>query len=158
MRQIELTDEDASALLIMLGYATGAAMKQDPDLAKSFLRLTNTVGKQYPNFRPYEIEAKAPEGEQKDRSILNLAVRKDLAILQRDNWRKIAEGLAKSATAMRIALSDIYRDGHTVRIQLTKAGALNHEVVGLLITAAGRDYGDMEAQSAYNKAKAEAGR
>jgi hypothetical protein len=121
----------------------------------------NNLTLQDAKARIKELESQVAEANRRyESSIKTLKLANDgwaETIGERDNWRKIAEGLAKSATAMRIALSDIYRDGHTVRIQLTKAGALNHEVVGLLITAAGRDYGDMEAQSAYNKAKAEAG-
>jgi len=65
------------------------------------------------------------------------------------DWEALAGELAKTATEMKKAMQDIYRDGHTVRIQLTNSGFLNHDTVGLIITAAGRNYGYREALARY---------
>lgn len=57
MRVITLTDDEFDNLLIMAGFATGAAMKQeDKRLANSFLRLVNSINRDNPNWAPYNIE------------------------------------------------------------------------------------------------------
>jgi hypothetical protein len=54
---IELSDRDFSTLLQCLGYAIGAAFKQQHDqVAKSFLQLANTINRDDPNWTPYIIE------------------------------------------------------------------------------------------------------
>ena len=56
--RIELTsDEYAASLLLALGYATGAALKDgDKRMANSFTRVTNAVCRNDPNFRPYKVQ------------------------------------------------------------------------------------------------------
>jgi hypothetical protein len=54
--QVNLTSEEYEGLLLLLGYATGAAMKEGGSkLACSFLRIANAVGRSSPNFIPYAI-------------------------------------------------------------------------------------------------------
>jgi hypothetical protein len=58
LHKFELNDEDHDLLLLMMGYATGAAAKMRQDgLANRFLGLANTIEKDNPNYRPYEIPA-----------------------------------------------------------------------------------------------------
>ena len=46
---------------LMLGYATGYASKEgDPMLFRMFLRLTNAVNRDNPDFTPYEVPAGQP--------------------------------------------------------------------------------------------------
>lgn len=55
--RIELTDDEYAMLLLALGYATGAALKDgDKRMANSFTRVTNAVCRNDPNFRPYKVE------------------------------------------------------------------------------------------------------
>jgi hypothetical protein len=57
----ELNEEEFDMLLILMGYAIGAALEADEKLGYSFVRLANTVCRDRPNFTPYEIpEAGAP--------------------------------------------------------------------------------------------------
>ena len=60
---IELTDDEYMQLLIMMGYATGAAMKQDRKLADNFLRLANAVNKNNPRWTRYEVPEVPAKGE-----------------------------------------------------------------------------------------------
>lgn len=56
---IELKDDDFNGLLFLLGYAAGAAMKQqDSQTQWSFMRLANTINEGNPDWRRYDI----PEG------------------------------------------------------------------------------------------------
>jgi len=50
-----LTRDEFEVLLLMMGYATGAAFKENPRLAHSFLELANRVNKDSPNWKPYQI-------------------------------------------------------------------------------------------------------
>lgn len=50
-----LSESDYDRLLIMMGYAVGAAIQQDRKLAHSFIELVNIVNKDNPNFIPYEL-------------------------------------------------------------------------------------------------------
>jgi hypothetical protein len=53
---ITLTPEEMDTLNVALGYATGAAFKDNnPKLARAFIALTNSVHKNNPNYVPYEI-------------------------------------------------------------------------------------------------------
>ena len=57
MKTITLTDEDFEILLLMCGYATGAAHQADDlKLGNSFLRLANEINKNNPKWTPYEID------------------------------------------------------------------------------------------------------
>lgn len=59
-----LSPNDYDLLLIMLGYAVGAAAeRKDRHVLRIFLRLTNEINKNNPNFRPYELP---PEGAEPD--------------------------------------------------------------------------------------------
>lgn len=56
-----LSRDDYDVLLIMLGYATGAASgRADKTLFRNFLRLTNEINKNNPDFRPYELPPEEP--------------------------------------------------------------------------------------------------
>ena len=63
---VALSAKEHELLLLMCGYATGAAMKDNQPLAYKFLALTNTLNKGNPNFIPYRIpdEFKTPEEKQ----------------------------------------------------------------------------------------------
>lgn len=51
-----LSRDDFETLLLMAGYAVGAAVKdRERRLAVRFLRLTNTINKDNPNYIPYEV-------------------------------------------------------------------------------------------------------
>ena len=52
---ISLTRDEFEALLIMCGYATAAAMKQDTKMGYAFLALVNTINRDNPKWIPYEI-------------------------------------------------------------------------------------------------------
>jgi hypothetical protein len=53
---IELDDDEFSQLILMSGYAWGAAMKaDDSELARLFLILANRINKNNPKWTPYEI-------------------------------------------------------------------------------------------------------
>lgn len=53
---IELTDDEFSQLLLMCGYAAGAAAKgEERLLAYSFIHLANRINQNNPNWTPYEI-------------------------------------------------------------------------------------------------------
>jgi len=54
--QIDLTDEEFTTLLFMLGYATGAAFSNgDRQLGRSFVRLANAINKDNSHHTPYEV-------------------------------------------------------------------------------------------------------
>jgi hypothetical protein len=57
--QIDLTDDEFTRLLILMGYATGAASASlDPSaplLIPHFLRLANAVNRNNPRWTPYVI-------------------------------------------------------------------------------------------------------
>lgn len=51
--RFELPDEDFASLMLMLGYATGAAYgKGDRELEILFIQLTLTIFKKNPNYGP----------------------------------------------------------------------------------------------------------
>ena len=53
---IDLTDDEFNKLLLLFGYATGAAMVRDQkSLAYGFLALANRINQNNPNWIPYEI-------------------------------------------------------------------------------------------------------
>lgn len=53
-----LSRDDYEILLIMLGFATGAAAKEgDRKLVQSFVRLTNEINKNNPHWTNYEVPA-----------------------------------------------------------------------------------------------------
>jgi hypothetical protein len=53
---LDMTRDDYDKLMLMLGYATGAAnMAGELTLFWSWLRLANELNNGNPNFRPYEI-------------------------------------------------------------------------------------------------------
>ena len=55
-KTITLTREQFDILLLMAGYASGAAMQaKDARMAWSFVHLTNVLNKDNPDFTPYEI-------------------------------------------------------------------------------------------------------
>jgi hypothetical protein len=61
---VQLTDDEYTTMILMCGYATGAAMKQgDKRLADSFILITNRLHEGNPNFRPYEVGEKNRESE-----------------------------------------------------------------------------------------------
>jgi hypothetical protein len=51
---LELPIADFELLLLMMGIAIGAAWDNKP-MARSFVRLTNRLNKDNPNFQPYKI-------------------------------------------------------------------------------------------------------
>ncbi len=53
---IDLSSEEFDMLLLALGYATGAAHKENEKrLMYSFVRLTNAVNRDNPNYIPYQV-------------------------------------------------------------------------------------------------------
>jgi hypothetical protein len=51
-----LTRDQYETLLVALGYAAGAAVaREEHKLFFAFLRLTNEINKNNPNYRPYEV-------------------------------------------------------------------------------------------------------
>ena len=66
MRTIELTRDEFATLLLMLGYATGAAFaKGERDLGYRFVALANQINKDNPNWTAYEIppDVQSPIGK-----------------------------------------------------------------------------------------------
>lgn len=58
---IELTDDEFDTLLLMCGYAAGAASNHDDRrLANGFLRIANAINRNNPQWIPYEIPEKEP--------------------------------------------------------------------------------------------------
>ena len=58
MKTITLTDDEFDQLLIVCGYAAGAAMNNREDrLAYSFIQLANRINEGNPNWTPYEVQA-----------------------------------------------------------------------------------------------------
>jgi len=58
MKTITLTDDEFDQLLVVCGYAAGAAMKdRDDRLAYSFIRLANRINEGNPKWTPYEVQA-----------------------------------------------------------------------------------------------------
>ena len=57
---IELDEEEFSQLLVMLGYAVGAATRDGHQILRDhFLRLSNAVNRKNPRWSPYHVlEAK----------------------------------------------------------------------------------------------------
>ena len=54
--KIELTQDEFDMLLLMCGYATGAAMeKGNKRLGYGFLSLANAINRDNPHWTPYEI-------------------------------------------------------------------------------------------------------
>ena len=57
---ITLDHGEYQALLVALGYALGAAVKdQEPTLAEHLLRLTNVINQGNPSWIPYETESQS---------------------------------------------------------------------------------------------------
>jgi hypothetical protein len=52
---VEFTRDDYDVLLIILGYATGAA--HDPDMQRMMIRFVNAINQGNPSFIPYEVPA-----------------------------------------------------------------------------------------------------
>lgn len=52
---IRISTDDYDRLLILMGFAVGAAYEQDRGMAYRFLDLVNRVNKGNPKFIPYEI-------------------------------------------------------------------------------------------------------
>jgi hypothetical protein len=53
---ITLTGDEFSQLLILLGYAVGAAFQNgNRQMAHSFLRLTNRINRDNRNYKPYGV-------------------------------------------------------------------------------------------------------
>ncbi len=50
----QLSEDDYLTLLFALGYAAGAASKEDTKLMWSFIRLTNAINKDRPGWTSYE--------------------------------------------------------------------------------------------------------
>jgi hypothetical protein len=51
-----ITGNEYMQLLLMMGYATGAASREeDQPLLRSFLRLANSINKDNPKWIPYEV-------------------------------------------------------------------------------------------------------
>lgn len=55
MRTFELHENEYEALLLALGYATGAAVERKEPLAETFLWVANAVNRGNPNWRIYEL-------------------------------------------------------------------------------------------------------
>ena len=53
--KFELEGQDFICLMLMLGYATAAAMKHSKELGYSFLDLANRINRDNPNYTPYQI-------------------------------------------------------------------------------------------------------
>ena len=54
--EIKLTRGDYEQLLIVLGYATGAAWSSgNPGFSYAILRLANVINRDNPNWIPYQI-------------------------------------------------------------------------------------------------------
>lgn len=54
--KIALTREEYETLLLAVGYATGAALRDnDRKLMRAFLLLANAVNRDNPNWKPYEV-------------------------------------------------------------------------------------------------------
>lgn len=53
---VDLNEEDFATLLVMLGYATGAARRQgERELSIRFVKLANTINRDNPNWTPYQV-------------------------------------------------------------------------------------------------------
>lgn len=52
---LRLSVDDYDRLLIMMGFATGAAFKKDVHMAYQFVDLVNRINRGNPKFRPYAI-------------------------------------------------------------------------------------------------------
>lgn len=52
---IEMSEEEHDRLICMMGYAVGAAMRQDSDLGWGWIRLVNRLNEGNPDFVPYKI-------------------------------------------------------------------------------------------------------
>jgi hypothetical protein len=55
---VTLSQHEFNGLLIVMGYAAGAAFREDKRLAWSFLELANRVNRDNPHWTPYEIPEK----------------------------------------------------------------------------------------------------
>lgn len=68
MRSISLDEDDWSLLMLMAGYASGAALKSgDRDLMHAFMRLLNKMNEGNDNYTPYGIpEKETPEPQPRD--------------------------------------------------------------------------------------------
>jgi hypothetical protein len=59
--RLEMDSHDFDRLLLLMGYATGAAFKaNDTRAAQSFLEMTNDLNRTNPNFIPYEVPEVKP--------------------------------------------------------------------------------------------------
>lgn len=54
---LTMSREDYEMLLIVLGYATGAAIKDDWTPVRRMFELTNRLNKGNPSYRPYVVKA-----------------------------------------------------------------------------------------------------
>jgi hypothetical protein len=62
---LNLTREEFDTLILALGFATGSAFKQGMGkLSYSLLELANTINKDNPNWKPYEIPQEYRSGGQ----------------------------------------------------------------------------------------------
>jgi hypothetical protein len=61
---LRLTGVEYDRLLIMMGFAVGAAMKEDMGMAYRFVDLVNRLNKGNPAFKPYEIPDKFKSEEE----------------------------------------------------------------------------------------------
>jgi hypothetical protein len=52
---ISLTRAEYSRLLLMMGFATGSAFKEDRYLAYRFMDLANRISRDNPDWKPYDI-------------------------------------------------------------------------------------------------------
>jgi hypothetical protein len=61
-KKLKLTQREYDAVLMALGYATGAAQREGHDgMVNMFLRATNAVGRSSPDFVPYAVEDEPEE-------------------------------------------------------------------------------------------------
>jgi hypothetical protein len=55
-RTVQLSEDEYEGLLLMMGYAAGAAEREgDKRLSRCFLRLANAVNRDNPSWTPYEV-------------------------------------------------------------------------------------------------------
>lgn len=54
--QFRMSNVDFDRLLLILGIAAGATIKDDPKLFRAIMRFTNEINKNNPKFVQYEIK------------------------------------------------------------------------------------------------------
>lgn len=63
MKTFELTEDEASLLTLALGMALGVCSRTgNKNLSNDLLRLANSVHRNNPNWRPYEVEEATKQG------------------------------------------------------------------------------------------------